>query len=138
LPNTLKDKQSFKPLLECFRVYQNIYYDLYNNGGDNMYEPSQEWDDHYQEEYYEYEWRDYVVDQVEAIDRYLKLPKVKSLKYNFEESVKSDRNDSTSIQPRSHFNYWIERAADSLLEKLKEAYKNENAHLLKRLVGIEE
>jgi len=28
LPYSLEPKQSFKPLLECFRVYSNIYYDF--------------------------------------------------------------------------------------------------------------
>ena len=132
LPYSLKPKQSFKPLLECYRVYSNIYYDLYNNGGTNMYDRREEWDE-YGEDYWNYDWR-YDTDEevVDTIDRYLNLPKNKSLKYNYQEEVKTYYEGGKSAVNR----YYIERVGDLLLEKLQEAYKSENAHLLERFKGV--
>jgi len=136
IPYSLSPKQSFKPLLECFRVYSNIYYDLYNNGGTNKYDRSEEYDCDYEEEYYEYSWRDTDTEEVVVtIDKYLGLTKYKSLKYNYEEEVKDyyDGGYSRSAANR----YYIERVGDQLLEKLQAAYKSENAHLLERFKGVE-
>tara|TARA_R100000700_G_C3178115_1_gene153670 strand:- start:5114 stop:5815 length:702 start_codon:yes stop_codon:yes gene_type:complete len=135
LPYSLEPKQSFKPLLECFRVYSNIYYDLYNNGGTNMYDRREEENELYEGEYYwEYYWRDDTDEEVVYhIDKYLNLPKSKSLKYNYEEEVKTYYDGGKSAVNR----YYIERVGDLLLEKLQEAYKSENAHLLERLEGVE-
>ena len=89
LPYSLQPKQSFKPLLECFRVYSNIYYDLYNNGGTNMYDRREEWDE-YDDEYWCYEWRQTDMEEVVMyIDKYLNLPESKSLKYNYQKEVKA-------------------------------------------------
>lgn len=134
LPSFLQDKQAFKPLLECFRVYSNIYYDLYNNGGTNKYDRREEYNLDFDEDYWNYYWRDgNLENQVETIDKYLKLPKEKSLKYNYEEEVKYYYDGGGSAVNR----YYIERVGDQLLEKLQAAYKSENAHLLERFVGIE-
>lgn len=135
LPYSLEVKQSFKPLLECFRVFSNIYYDLYNNGGTNKYDRREEYNLDFDEDYWNYYWRDgELEEQVETIDKYLKLPKEKSLKYNYEKMVKAYYNESGGRTNRYH----IEMVANKLLEKLQAAYKNENAHLLERFVGIEE
>ena len=132
LPYSLQPKQSFKPLLECFRVYSNIYYDLYNNGGTNMYDRREEWDD-YDDEYWHYEWRQTDMEEVVMyIDKYLNLPESKSLKYNYQKEVKAYYDGGRSGANR----YYIERVGDQLLEKLQEAYKSENAHLLERFKGV--
>lgn len=134
IPYSLEPKQSFKPLLECFRVYSNIYYDLYNNGGTNKYDRTEEYDLDYEEEYYEYSWRDTDTEEVVVtIDKYLGLTKYKSLKYNYEEEVKAYYDGGKSAANR----YYIERVGDLLLEKLQAAYKSENAHLLERFKGVE-
>lgn len=133
LPYSLQEKQSFKPLLECYRVFANIYYDLYNNGGTNMYDRREEWDN-YGEDYWCYDWRHTDTEEVVVtIDKYLGLTKYKSLKYNYEEEVKTYYEGGKSAVNR----YYIERVGDLLLEKLQEAYKSENAHLLERLEGVE-
>lgn len=134
LPYSLEPKQSFKPLLECFRVYSNIYYDLYNNGGTNMYDRREVHNEIYEDYSWEYYWR-YDTDEevVDTIDKYLKLPESKSLKYNYQEEVEAYYDGGRSAANR----YYIERVGDLLLEKLQEAYKNENAHLLERLKGVE-
>ena len=135
LPYSLQPKQSFKPLLECFRVYSNIYYDLYNNGGTNKYDRREEQSELYEDEYYwDYYWRDTDEEEVvDAIDKYLGLTKKKSLKYNYEKDSKAYYDGGGSAANR----YYIERVGDQLLEKLQAAYKSENAHLLERFVGIE-
>ena len=134
LPHSLEVKQSFKPLLECFRVLSKIYYDLYNNGGTNKYDRTEEYSVDYDEDYYNYYWRNTDEEQVvETIDKYLKLPKEKSLKYNYEQMVRAYYEESGGRPHR----YYIEMVANKLLEKLQAAYKNENAHLLERFVGVE-
>lgn len=135
LPSFLQDKQAFKPLLECFRVFSNIYYDLYNNGGTNKFDRREEESELHEGEYYwDYNWRDSEEEEVvETIDKYLKLPEEKSLKYNYEVDSKTYYDGGGSAVNR----YYIERAGDQLLEKLQAAYKSENAHLLERFVGIE-
>lgn len=135
LPYSLEPKQSFKPLLECFRVFSNIYYDLYNNGGTNKFDRREEENELYEGEYYwDYYWRDTDEEEVvDTIDKYLNLPESKSLKYNYEEDSKAYYDGGRSAANR----YYVERAGDQLLEKLQAAYKSENAHLLERFVGIE-
>ena len=135
LPSFLQDKQSFKPLLECFRVFSNIYYDLYNNGGTNKFDRREEENELYEGEYYwDYNWRDTEEEEVvNTIDKYLGLTKKKSLKYNYEKDSKAYYDGGGSAANR----YYIERVGDQLLEKLQAAYKSENAHLLERFVGVE-
>tara|TARA_R110002051_G_scaffold242275_2_gene302617 strand:- start:2043 stop:2753 length:711 start_codon:yes stop_codon:yes gene_type:complete len=137
LPSRLKPKQSFKPLLECFRVFINIYYDLYNNGGDNMYQASEVYDEDLGDYVNHYEWRSDVETQIEHIDSYLGLPKTESLEHNYSSAAQCNIAGMSGRYSNKNY-YWIERVGDGLLEKLKKAYKDENAHLLKRLVGIEE
>ena len=134
LPSFLQDKQSFKPLLECFRVYSNIYYDLYNNGGTNKYDRREVYNEIYEDYSWEYYWRDETNEEVvDTIDKYLNLPESKSLKYNYQEEVEAYYDGGRSAANR----YYIERVGDLLLEKLQAAYKSENAHLLERFKGVE-
>lgn len=134
LPYSLQPKQSFKPLLECFRVYSNIYYDLYNNGGTNMYDRREVHNEIYGDYSWDYYWRDTKVEEVLMyIDKYLNLPESKSIIYNYQEEVEAYYDGGRSAANR----YYIERVGDLLLEKLQEAYKNENAHLLERFKGVE-
>ncbi len=133
LPYSLQARQACKPLLELFRVYSNIYYDLYNNGGTNMYDRREVHNELYEDYSWEYYWR-YDTDEevVDTIDKYLKLPESKSLKYNYQEEVEAYYDGGRCAANR----YYIERVGNLILEKLQEAYKSENTHLLESFKGV--